>query len=199
MKKYNLYLKIALFIFISVILVACPNKPDECTWKTRTTKMFLDICKPYTYNIPHYECEELQNYDSCRYDSLRINISFESEVLPNQEVCSSPHDSLIGFIDNLVVICKNDYNSEYQSHNTINSIIDIIYLIPLGSHGKYEMTETPISLQSFLANNPTCTGGIYMFLNTPPDTTHLQQFIIIYEEDNGKKYQDTTKPIYIKP
>ena len=59
MKKYNLYLKIALFIFISVILVACPNKPDECTWKVKTTQMYVKEYKG-SYNMPIYHCEQLQ-------------------------------------------------------------------------------------------------------------------------------------------
>lgn len=200
MKKYSLYLKIALFITLSVVFVACPEPIYyECTWEARTTNMSLNVCKSELYDTPIYECEELQEYDSCSYDSLRINMFFDAEILPDQETCSSPHDSLIGFIEELLIICIKDYNNEYKSYDTINFIINVAYTKPIGLHGKYEMIESPISLQAYLTDNPLCTPSIYMFLNIPPDTTRLHQFIIVYEEDDGTKYQDTTVPVYIKP
>ncbi|MGC9331636.1 MAG: hypothetical protein ACP5DZ_07150 [Bacteroidales bacterium] len=201
MNKYSLYLKIALFIILSIVFVACPDPIyKECTWEARTTKMLLNVCKPESYNIPVYECDALKELDSCSYDSLRINLSFEAEILPNQETCSSPHDSLIGFIYELYVISINDYNDEFKAFDTLNSILDITYMEPIGAHGKYEMIESPINLQGYLSEKPVpCTPSIFMFLNTPPDTTRLQQFIIEYEEEDGTKYQDTTPAIYVKP
>jgi len=192
MKKYNLYLKTTLFIFISVILVACPHNPDECTWKVKTTQMYVKEYKG-SYNMPIYHCEQLQEYDSCYYDSLRIHLFFETELLPNQDVCDNPHDSVMGLIKKLVIISMNDYNNQYQSHDTLNPIIDITYM------DNSSITEMPISLNSFINNKPLCTPKINLFFNIPPYTKSLQQFIIEYEEDNGTHYQDTTIPIYIKP
>ena len=87
----------------------------------------------------------------------------------------------------------NNYNNQYQSHDTLNPIIDITYM------DNSSITEMPISLNSFINNKPLCTPKINLFFNIPPDTKSLQQFIIEYEEDNGTHYQDTTIPIYIKP
>lgn len=113
--------------------------------------------------------------------------------MPNKKTCSNPRDSTIGTIKDIKVIRTIYYNNtEYV--DTVNSNINIIYELP-----NHTMAESPISLESYLAEKPVCSNLSYLLLDKPPDTTNLQKFIIIYEEDNGNKYVDTTKAVYITP
>ncbi len=197
MKKYNLYLKTTLFIFISVILVACPHKPDECTWLRKTTDMIVGVCEGNISNITddysHSCCSNLNIYDTCIYDSLIIKLHFNWEYI-SREVCSSPHDSVIGRIKKINIYTINRYNDDFTENSLLNPIFDIFYEKGIGM-----MSKEPIAFDYYLNNDPICNTDMELFLNIPPDTTSLQQFIIEYEEDNGTHYQDTTIPIYIKP
>jgi len=49
----------------------------------------------------------------------------------------------MGLIKKLVIISMNDYNNQYQSHDTLNPIIDITYM------DNSSITEMPISFKFF--------------------------------------------------
>jgi hypothetical protein len=197
MKKYSLYLKIALFITLSVVFVACPEPIyEECTWERKTTGMIGFVAKgdksiitdDYSHNFIY-----LNINDTCSYDSLIINLHFNTEYI-SQKTCSSPQDSIVGKIRKLNIFCINKYNDNFIENSLLNSFIDVFYEKENGM-----MSQEPIFLDSYLAIDPICNASIELFLNLPPDTTRLQQFIIEYEEDDGTKYQDTTQSIYVKP
>ncbi|MBP8689700.1 hypothetical protein KBH77_05110 [Patescibacteria group bacterium] len=158
--------------------------------------MIIGICEGNISNIAedysHY-CSNLNIYDSCSYDSLIIKLHFNTEYL-SHEFCSGHKDSILGRIKKINIYTINRYNDNFTENSLLNSIFDIFF-----KKATYMMTQDPIALDYYLNNEPICTKDIELFLNTPPDSTSLQQFIIEYEEDNGTKYQDTTIPIYIKP
>lgn len=183
-------------ITITILTYSC-NKPKgdgECIWKYETTGMNLGICKmqsPTNYSLS--DCSGLDSLDSCNYDVLLIGLGFDTKLLPH-EVCSSTIDSIIGSIEDIIVICNNDYNNNFKENDTLNAIIDVIYNKRNGMP-----TKDLLSLENYLSTIPICASSIYMFLNQPPDSIALQSFKIIYKEIDGTTYTKTTKSIYITP
>jgi len=189
-------------IFGIIILIVVGNsckKPkgdEECTWEREIINMHIGVCKMQTttsYEDVYGTCIGLDSIDSCRYDFIKIGISFDFTYL-SQNNCSSPKDSIVGKIDEIIVVCENNYNSSYLSDDTINDILNVIYTKPNGM-----IITTPVSLLDYLQNDPICSNGIKLFLTQPPGALSLQSFKIIYKETDGTIFSITTKPIYVIP
>ncbi len=192
-------MKQLLFIVLTVILINSCEKPkgdEECTWTKEIVNMNTGICKMKTqtsYENTYGSCIALDSLDSCVYNLLEIGMSFETIYL-TQSHCSSPKDSIVGKIEDIIVICKNDYNTSYKKDDTLNSILKVIYTNPNGVN-----TTVPVLLNDYLQGNPICSNGISLFLTQSPDSTSLQSFKIIYKETDGTIYTDSTNIIYLEP
>ena len=97
-------------------------------------------------------------------------------------------------IEDIIIICKNDYNISYKKNDTINNILNVIYTKPNGVN-----TTVPMLLNNYLRGNPICSNGISLFLTQTPDSTSLQSFKIIYKETDGTIYTDSTQVVYLEP
>ncbi|MEA3496938.1 MAG: hypothetical protein U9R42_13010 [Bacteroidota bacterium] len=194
MRKLKNYIKPLIFgiIILTITGNSCQNGYEMCTWEMETTDMNVYLGKmenPTSYDLTTH----IDKLDYCKYNLLRISFKFDSKYL-SHEFCSTPRDSLVGRIEDILLICNNDYNELYKTGDTLNSIIDIIYRKTNGM-----MTKSRLSLESYLSIKPICTFHAYLFLNHPPDTTSIQSFKLFYKETDGTTFTDTTETIYITP
>ena len=183
-------------IILTVLGNSCkkPKGNKECTWELETTNMHNGVCKmlsPTDYK--QYKCNNLDSLDTCNYDLLLIDVYFDVKYLPH-DMCSTPIDSIIGTIEDITVICNNDYNQNIKKNDTINSILNVVY-----QEYNKGFIETPISLVSYVNNKPICTGYINLLINQPPDSVTIQSFKVVYKETDGTVFTGTTKSVYIKP
>ena len=115
-------------IVLTMLGNSCTKPIEECTWTKEITNMNIGICKMETqasYEDTYGSCIALDSMDSCVYNLLKIGMSFESTYL-TQSHCSSPKDSIVGKIEDIIIICKNDYNISYKKNDTINNILNVI-------------------------------------------------------------------------
>lgn len=202
LKKQGGYMKtknIILLIFVSALIVftnSCRKPSDGCTWQRTLTNMHTGLCRmqtPTSYEETYGACIGIDSLDTCKYDYLKIRLTFESAYV-SQNTCSSPQDSIIGKIEDIIVICENDYNDNYKINDTINDILNVIY-----TNSKGMPIASPLPLNDYLQTNPICSDGIDLFLSQPPNITSTQSFKIYYKETDGKMFSATTVPIYIMP
>lgn len=188
-----------LMILMSVLVIytnSCRKPSDECTWTRTLTNMHTGLCKmqsPTSYEDTYGACTGIDSFDTCKYDHLKIGLTFES-VYISQNHCSSPKDSIIGKIENIVIICENDYNNYYKSNDTINDILNVIYTKTTGM-----FITSPVPLNDYLQTEPICSIRINLFFSQPPSIASIQYFKIIYKETDGTIFSATTKPIYVTP
>jgi hypothetical protein len=134
----------------------------------------------------------LKDKDTCNYNLLSIVLTFKPEILPH-ETCSTPHDSLVGYITDINIIVNDDYNEEYKAGDTINTIINIVY----NSQNAWP-TDTPITLNDYIISNPNCSFAIYAMLTSPPEISSEVSFSVIYREESGSEYTGITNNVIIK-
>ena len=188
-----------LIILISVLIIltnSCRKPSDECTWTRTLTNMHTGLCKMQTttsYEDTYEACSGMDSLDTCKYNYLKIGLRFES-IYISQNICSSPKDSIIGKIEDIIIICENDYNNYFKINDTINDILNVIFTKTTGMP-----ITSPLPLNDYLHTEPLCSNRIYLFLTQPPSATSIQSFKIIYKETEGTIFSATTKPIYVTP
>jgi transposase-like protein len=146
-----------------------------------------------SYEDTYEACSGMDSLDTCKYNYLKIGLRFES-IYISQNICSSPKDSIIGKIEDIIIICENDYNNYFKINDTINDILNVIFTKTTGMP-----ITSPLPLNDYLHTEPLCSNRIYLFLTQPPSATSIQSFKIIYKETEGTIFSATTKPIYITP
>ncbi len=173
--------KIILTILALAFLASSCSKPKGngyCANPERTTGMsvFLNSNKK----------------DSCQYDSLEINLNFSIEFAEDGPPCGTFYDSIIDHITRLDVIsCSVKENDTIR--NTVNDVVKYSIVYPT-----YKGTNV---VEDTLSNLPgkNLNGGrnINLFFISFPDTSGWYFFEITYEEDDGTKYEGTTKTVYV--
>jgi len=173
-------MKIVIFgILTLIILVNSCKKPKGdkfCTWTSKTTDMVVLL-----------NCNE---NDTCKFDTLEILVKFETEYINNSPPCGSFNDSVIGNIKKL-----NVYVNYFVDNDTLVENINNIIKFNI----KYFNNETLANnLEYINSYHPRCNNYIYLYLTNSTDTNCLQTITVKYEENNGKIYESTSKPICIQ-
>ncbi|MBN2682615.1 MAG: hypothetical protein JXR58_08910 [Bacteroidales bacterium] len=173
-------MKTAIILLATMIFYSTScKKPryDYCTWPSETTSMINYI----NFNIN----------DTCKYDSLRISLKFNTKYLGEWPPCGTFNDSVIGKIESLTVIAHY-YDNTDTILDTINNIINF-------EINYYNGEDLEGSLNYLNAYSPLCNTYIFLTLSAPTDTTCLQFFKIDYKETDGTIYSTTTNPVYVIP
>ncbi|MDI3546215.1 MAG: hypothetical protein PWP68_1632 [Rikenellaceae bacterium] len=132
----------------------------------------------------------IDSFITIKYNMIAIILNFNLKLI-SDFTCSAPTDSVVGNIDYLTVVANYYYNND----TILDTISDIIKV-----RIKYLNNEEVLfNLDNISILQPRYNANIYLFLNSPTDTTCLQSFTIYYKETDGTIFSATTKPIYITP
>ena len=184
---------IILLIFVAVLIVfanSCKKNYESCIWENETTHMNLYLREKIDSSSYEMKDGTIDSYSTIKYNMIIIVLNFDLKLI-SDFTCSNPTDSVIGNIEYITVVSNHYLNNDTIS-DTINNIINarIRYL---------NNEEIIVNLNDLSLLHPRCNANIYLYLNSPIDSTCLQSFTIYYKETNGKMFSETTVPIYITP
>jgi hypothetical protein len=177
--KTKMNLLMVLISFLIVFTNSCkkPKGDKYCTWSSKTTALSCIL--------------NCAINDSCKYDSLKMTLRFDTKYMGEWPPCGTYDDSVVGNIESLNIIA-NYYTGNGTSRDTINDIIKFKI--------NYYNGETISNNLSYInLFHPRCHSYICLFLSSTTDTTCLQSFTISYKESDGTIYTTTTNPIYVTP
>ncbi len=177
---------IIVIVALTLIVASCREDPKvtECNPIYKTTGMYEVLYE--NINTGKFERDRaivLENYDSCSYNKLFIDIHFNTEIINNE--CPIGSVKFANKIIKTIVTVNSDYNQNFKQNDTINSILFL--------------KNNDEGLDSYILSEPSCNSGFMLSLTLPPDTIKLLSFNIKYMENDSTEYEITTKPIYILP
>ncbi len=179
------YLSVIILIFCTSILFLASC--EDCTEIYKTTGMNV---RPVNDSLK----AAVDTNATVSYENLLIYIVFDWDY---EHFCPDGTEKEKRFsssIESFTITSNQEYNSNFQAGESLNSIIEISHSI-LGGFGYLEV----FPLIEYLETDGNCHMKFRLYLTEPPDTTRQHQFTINYTEENGQNYQFTTHPFYITP
>lgn len=188
--KTKMYLLIIAFLILTIFTSSCKKHYESCIWEMETIAMNVYIKEKTDSSSYEMIDGTIDSFETLKYNKIAIMLNFNLKLV-SEYTCSAPIDSVIGRIDYLTVTA-NYYCNNDTILDTINDLIKVRI--------KYINGEEIIeNLNNISLLHPRCNTNLYLYLNTPTDTTCLQSFTIFYKETDGTIFTTTTNPVYIIP
>jgi len=182
-----------LMILISILIIftnSCKKHYESCTWQKETTAMNVYLREKVDSSTYEMKDGTIDSFITIKYNMIAIMLNFNLKLISDFS-CSNPTDSVVGNIDYLTVVSNYYYNND----TILDTISDIIKV-----RIKYlNNEEVLLNLDNISISQPRCNANVYLYLNSPTDTTCLQSFTIYYKETDGTIYSATTEHIFVIP
>lgn len=173
-----------------ILTNSCRRHYDSCTWENETTAMNVYLGEKVDSSSYEIKYGTIDSFITIKYNMIAIILNFNLKLI-SDFTCSAPTDSVVGNIDYLTVVANYYYNND----TILDTISDIIKV-----RIKYlNNEEVLLNLDNISILQPRCNANIYLFLNSPTDTSCLQSFTIYYKDTDGTVFTATTNPIYVTP